>query len=172
MRSLETLLFWFMTLAGVAALAPSLILPAWLEYEAQLERRQVAEAQVAAQQFRLQAVQKQIEHLRNDPAYVMRVAQQEFGRSIDGAKSETIYVDPSPDESDPQPPALAPAGLDPNDPDQIIPELSAFLEQMVQRYPHTYLFVHSRTRPVLMAAGGLLILTAVVLLGRAGVRRA
>jgi len=170
MRSLETLLFWLMMVAGAAALAPCLILPAWLEHQAQLERRLAAQAYAAALQFRVDTVQKQIEHLRNDPAYVMRLAQQEFGHGIDASKSETILIEPSPDEGIVGPPAQA-ASADPNNPDEIIPELSAFLEQAIQRYPHAYFFVHSGTRPMLMATGGVLMLTAVLLLGRAGARK-
>ncbi len=170
MRGLETLLFWLMMIAGAAALAPCLILPAWLEHQAQLERRLAAQAYVTALQFRVDTVQKQIEHLRNDPAYVMRLAQQEFGHGIDASKSETILIEPSPDEGFVGPPAPA-ASADPNSSDEIIPELSAFLEQAIQRYPHAYYFVHGRTRPVLMSIGGTLLLTAAVLLGRAGLKR-
>jgi hypothetical protein len=169
-RGLETLLFWLMMVAGAAVLAPCLILPAWLEHQAQLERRLAAETYVTALQFRLDTVQKQIEHLRNDPAYVMRLAQQEFGRSIDASKSETILIEPSPDEGNVGPPV--PAALeDPNNVDEFIPELSAFLEQVVRRYPRADFFVNDRTRPYLMGTGGVLMLTAVLLLGRAGVRR-
>jgi type II secretory pathway pseudopilin PulG len=168
-RGLEALLFWLMLLTGAAVLAPCLVLPAWLEYQAQLERRQAAVAYLAALEFRLDAAQKQIEHLHNDPAYVMRLAEQEFGRALDAADSETIYVAPSPEDDTPLPPM--PPRYDPNSAGDVVPELSAFLEQVVQRYPHACVFAVGRTRPFLMAIGGILIVTAVLLLGRPGGHR-
>ncbi|MCK4342474.1 MAG: hypothetical protein KAY37_12210 [Phycisphaerae bacterium] len=170
-RGLETVLFWAMLLLGTAVLAPCLILPPWIEYQAQLERRKAAEAYVAALEQRLRAAEKQIDHLQNDPAYLLRLAQREFGDDIPTPGAETILIDPSPNE---------PAALSDDETgiatdaagEEFLPELSTFLERVIRRYPRARLFVDSRSRPVLMGLGGALLLTAMVLLGRAGVGKA
>ncbi len=168
-RGLETLLFWLVALTGFAALAPCLVLPPWVEYQAQLARRKEAEEYVTVLKARAEAKQKQIEHLQHDEAYLLRVAQQEFGGAIRTPNAETVFIGPSPEGSEPLPgvgPTLA------NDPcsRDVLPELSAFIEEASLRYPYTRLFVQDSTRPVLMGMGTLLLVTAVVLLGRAGLR--
>ena len=167
---IEGLLFWVMALLGGAALAPCLILPPWLEYQAQLERRKAADAYVRALKQNLDTAQKQIEHLRNDPAYIMRLGEQEFGDSIHLPKVETVLIAPSPDSADDSglTPETNPAAAA-NEP-ELVPELSAFFERVLRQYPHAWLFVNSSTRPVLMSLGAALLVTAVVLLGRAGLR--
>ncbi len=167
---IETLLFWLMALIGGAALAPCLILPPWLEYQAQLERRKAADAYVQALEQNLRASEKQIEHLHNDPAYILRLGEQEFGNSVHLPKAETALIAPSPAGSDEDESSAATQPSRRSD--ELVPELSAFFEQMLQRYPHAWLFVNDSTRPVLMSLGAALLLTAVVLLGRAGIREA
>lgn len=166
----KTLLFWLTILLGTAALAPCLILPAWLERQAQLEYLRAHEEYVAALRYRLQTTQKQIEHLNSDPAYILRLAEQEFGGSIAVPNVETILIDPGPASAAGQPPL--PAGTDPNAPrdEKLLPELAAFLDQAMQRYPYAQVFVDSRTRPLLMGIGGVLLLTGIVLLGLANDR--
>jgi hypothetical protein len=166
----KTLLFWLVILLGTAALAPCLILPAWLERQAQLEYLHAHEEYLAALRYRLQATQKQIEHLNNDPAYLLRLAEQEFGGGIAVPNVETILIDPGPAASGTTPPSAASA--DPNAPrdEKLLPELTAFLDQAVQRHPYAQIFVDSRTRPLLMGIGGVLLLTGIVLLGLVGGR--
>ncbi len=168
-RHLETLLFWLMILIGGAALAPGLILPPWMERQAMIERHRVAQERVAALEKRVQTVEKQVDHLRNDPAYVLRLAEQEFGETIAVPDIETVIVAPSPD-FEPTPPVSA-AGADSAKQD-ILPELSALLDEVTQRYPRARVFVDNPSRQILMAMGAGLILTAIVLLGRGSPRPA
>ena len=170
MRGLETLLFWLTLVASAALLAPCLVLPPWLEYQAQRDRLQAAQRQAEILASRVQAVEKQIDHLQNDPAYVLRLAQQEFGEAILPPGAETVRIEMGPDTFESNGPTAAsveplPAAED------VLPELSAFLQQVLQRYPHAQVFVNPRSRPVLLGFGGVLLLTAIVLLGRAGVAR-
>ena len=95
-RVLETVLFWFMIAAGAAAIAPCLLLPPWLEYQAQLARRKAVEEYVAACKYRAESARKQIEHIKNDDAYLLRLARQEFGQAIRTPNVETVLVGPSP----------------------------------------------------------------------------
>lgn len=164
MRGLETILFWMMAVVGGAALGMCLILPPWLEYKAQLVRLQVADGQVAALDERLSASKKQIEHLRDDPAYVLRVARQEFGQSIETPGTQTLAVDPAAvaatEAEAPHSTAVPP------EPDEVLPELSQALQQVIQSYPHANLFVSEQTRPAVMTLGAVLLGGAIVLLGR------
>jgi hypothetical protein len=170
-RGIETLTFWFMTLLGAVTVVPCLILPPWLEYKALLEQRRAADVYVATMQYRLRATEKQIEHQQDDPAYVLRLAQQEFGASIGMPNTETVLVDPSPELDDGQPPPEVAANTA-QPPEEIMPELSLVLEEVLQRYPYARLFVSPITRRVLLGLGGIMLLTAVVLLGRAGMAEA
>jgi len=165
--ALNTLLFWGMMILGTAALAPCLVLPPWLEYQAQLDRRRAAERRAAAMEQRLASVQKSIEHHRTDPAYILRLAEQEFGDSIDLPDVETILIDPSPEADSNVDTGRLIADEDVLPEDELLPELSAFLEHVLRRYPHTRLFVTDATRRPLMVMGGVLIAAAVLLLGLA-----
>jgi len=168
-RGLETLLFWVIALAGFVALAPCLVLPPWLEYQAQLVRRKEADEYVAALKARAEGKQKQIEHLQHDEAYLLRMAQQEFGMAIRTPNSETVFIGPSPAGSEP-PGGVGPTIADDPNVCDVLPELSEFIEKASARYPYTRLFVQDSTRPVMMGIGALLLLTESGLLGRAGLR--
>lgn len=162
MRSFEAILFWSMALVSGAALALCLLLPPWIEYQAELQRRQIADAQLAVIEQRLASARRQIDHLRDDPAYVLRLARQEFGQAVDTPGTETMWIDADPSTDAPPPPATtAPASER-----DVLPELSAVLSEMTQRYPHVSLFVSDATRPGVMLMATILLLTAVVLLGR------
>ncbi len=164
MRGVETIMFWLMATLGGAALALCLVLPPWLEYQAQFERLKAADAQVVALDERLSTARKQIEHLREDPAYVLRVARQEFGQVIETPGTKTLAVDPGAVASTSAPPPVSTAV--PPEPDEVLPELSFFLAQVVARYPQVGLFVSDQTRPAVMGLGAVLLISAVVLLGR------
>lgn len=154
-------MFWLMAMMGGVALSLCLIMPPWLEYQAQLERLKAADAQVVALEQRLAATRKQIEHLRDDPAYVLRVARQEFGQTIEVTGTQTLAVEPVGAAADSPPSAAIPPA-----PDEVLPELSVFLGQVIARYPQVGLFVSAQTRPTVMGLGAVLLVTAVVLLGR------
>ncbi|HPM25219.1 MAG TPA: hypothetical protein PLP66_15025 [Phycisphaerae bacterium] len=160
----NTVLFWVMTLLGAAALAPCLVLPAWLERQAQLEYLQATEAHLQSLQARLLMARKQIEHMNNDPAYVLRLAEQDFGHSLRLSDSQPVQVVPGAPVDAPAPPPI-PSGLFVSTQDELLPELSDFLARVMQRYPRTRVFVDSRTRPAIMIMGATLLLAAVVLLG-------
>jgi cell division protein FtsB len=165
-NALKTLLFWFTVLFGTALLAPCLVLPAWLERQAQAEYFKAEQQRVAALQQRLQMVRMQIDHLNNDPAYVLRLARQEFGKVFLIPNVETIFVEPGEAESSGLADAAVPAGEDtPPLADELLPELNVFINEAVQRYPHARLFLDDQSRPILMGVGGALLLTGVVLLG-------
>ncbi len=95
-KLLESSLFWIMITLAAAALAPALILPAWIEYRAQLARRDVARVQRDAVAERLHRAEKELDHLNHDPAYILRLAEDEFGDSIDLPEQEPVLVAPSP----------------------------------------------------------------------------
>ncbi len=159
---LNTLLFWFMVLAGTAVLAPCLILPAWLERQAQLECLQAQAEYKAALEQRLRAVRTQIDHLNNDPAYLLRLAEQDFGGAFRLPNVETIQIAPGPASVAPASPPPAAAVL----PDEaLLPEIDRFLEGVMRRYVYAQVFVDGRSRPLLMALGGGLIGAGILLLG-------
>lgn len=157
----ETALFWAMMVAGAATLAPCLVLPAWLEYHAQRLRLAAAREVQAHEQARAAAVRKQVEHLHDDPAYLLRIAEHEFGQSLNLPDVRTIRIAPSPDAApaDGPPPPVTDGAAD------VLPELSAFVRQVLQRYPRVELFVSPTSRPILLAMGAGLLLAALLLLG-------
>jgi hypothetical protein len=166
----NTLLFWLMLILGTAGLAPCLVLPAWLERQAQLECLRAREVYLAGLQQRLEVVRKQIEHLNDDPAYIIRLAEEEFGRAIKVPDVETIWIDAGSAEA-PSPPPVPVAPL-PDEADQLWPELDTFIDAAMCRYPEAQLFLDPRTRPWIMGTGGGLIVLAIVLLGLSGHRPA
>ncbi len=159
--ALNTLMFWLLLLLGTAALAPCLILPAWLERQAQAECLRAHQERIALLERRLLTTQKQIEHLNKDPAYALRLAERDFGDSLTVPGARTVRVDPAPIPDGPQGDAVPSA--DAGEALDGLPELAGFLERALRRYPETRLFVHHRTRPIIMATGGGLILAAIVL---------
>lgn len=166
----NTLLFWLMLLLGTAGLAPCLALPAWLERQAQIECLHARQAYLAGFQERLQTIRKQIEHLNDDPAYILRLAEQDFGGALKVSDLETVWMDPGPAET--TSPPLTAADAPPEGSDQLWPELDVFIDATLRRYPEAQLFVDDRTRPWIMGTGGALIVLAIVLLGLSGERRA
>ncbi len=167
-RGLETLLFWLMALAGGAVLIPCLLLPPWLEYQAQRERYAVAKANQDAARLAAERAEREIQFLREDPAYVLRLAEQEFG--LGPANLVTVPVGPTPPEH-PDVPIPGPAAHPPDaSAPALLPELTEFVARVQARYPYTDFFVSEPSRTVFMIVGGGLLLTAIVLLGNAGQR--
>ncbi|TWT41224.1 hypothetical protein RAS1_39180 [Phycisphaerae bacterium RAS1] len=155
------LLFWIMTLVGGAVLMPCVLLPPWFEYVAQRERLAAMQTSLAQVEQRLVVIQKQIEHIQTDAAYVERLYRQEFGAA------PPVAAPPATPEA-----AAAPAAPAPSAADAVVPEITRFVDDLLGRYPAAYIFVRSQTRPVVMLIGGGMIVTAVVLLGRVTARRA
>lgn len=165
---LETLLFWLMALTGGAVLAPCLLLPPWLEHEAQRERYAAALANREAARLAAERAERDMQFLKDDPAYVLRLAEQEFG--LGPANMITVPVGPTPPEHPDVPvPGLATRPSDaPAAP--LLPELTEFVARVQARYPYTDYFVRNPSRTVFMIVGGGLLVTAIVLLGNAGRR--
>ncbi len=162
---LESLLFWTMVLVGTAVLAPCLILPPWLEYQAQLDRRRAADQYVAALQAQLNRTNAQIDHLENDPAYLLRLAEQELGDDLDLPPQERIAIAPDPETAADTPPLPQAPDATASQESIILPELATFVDRALDRYPYTRLFVAPHTRPPLMILGAALLLGALTLLG-------
>lgn len=166
---LGTTLFWLMFLGGGAALAACLLLPPWFEYQA--VRRQEAEmiAQVAAMERRLAALDRQIDHLRHDDAFVNRVARREFG--LPTPRREVLDVEPPAGTAT----QMAPVFEDdapPRPREDPLAELNGLVEESVQRYPLLWLLTGGKSRIVIMVTGALLVLTALLLLCRRPQREA
>ena len=152
-------LFWFMILGGAVILAPCLILPAWLEYQASLALRVRYEQQLELRQTKITKLRKQRNHLEKDDAYVLRLAHEQLKIETPGV--QRIPVEPS---------ALPHGTATPTEPaasseDELAPELSAIIEDVILRYPLVSMFVRPETRPSLLLIGSGLILTAIILLG-------
>ncbi len=158
----ESVFFWLMLLAGAASLAPCLVLPAWLERQAHLSCLAAHQKYVADLRYRLQSARKQIEHLENDPAYLLRLAEHDLGGLLKVPNVRTIPVDPgTPLEQAGQAEADAPSVTE----DELIPELSSALAELVRRCPRVDMFVNPETRPVIMVMGATLLAAAILLLG-------
>lgn len=163
-HGLETLLFWMMALAGAVALVPALVLPPWLDYQAQLKRRQAAAVYLATLEERVRTAEKQVDRLTNDPAYILQLAEREFGDALRVPDAETIRLEP---------PAESPENAAPVTAQDVpLPELSAFVDELLGRYPQARFFVNPRTRPVLLGGGAVLLLAAILCFWRTGTEAA
>ena len=160
-RQAGNLLFWFMLLTGGVILAPALILPAWLEYQASLDLRARRAEQVARWEAEITKLRKQREYLETDEAYVLRLAHEDLNLNVPGV--ERIPVNP--DEFADLPEINTPEQDAPQPPEELAPELSALVEHVLERYPLAGMFLWPQTRPSLLFIGGGLVFTAVALIG-------
>lgn len=156
----SSVLFWLMLLTGAAVLAPCLLLPAWLEQQAEREWLAAYQAHVAALEYRLRSVQKQIEHLQHDPAYMLRLAQQDFGE-LKVPNVETIRIEPSPQELG----ADTATEAAPESAPELLPELASFIDDLLRRHPRAAAFLDQQVRPWLLGSGSGLILAALACAG-------
>lgn len=155
---LATLLFWVMAPLGGICLAATAVLPAWLEYQALIEVRARAEERVAALRQRLEAQDRQIEHLQSDPAYIERIARSEFRIETPGVKS-ILSVPSTPEEGEvplEEANAAAPLGT--------LAEVGATIERMIQRYPVLSVFVVNPVRYYMMGFSAVALLTSLIFL--------
>ncbi|MFH1745990.1 MAG: hypothetical protein ABIG44_02985 [Planctomycetota bacterium] len=157
---LGDLLFWLMMLVGAAVLAPCLILPAWLEYRASVQLKTLRQEQVARRQAEVDKLRQQREQLLTDDAYALRLAREHLNVDVPGVERIPVVAGPV------EPAEINVKALFPPEPDneEIVPELAALIENLVQRYPMAQMFVRPETRPALMFIGGGLIITAIVFL--------
>jgi hypothetical protein len=152
-----TLFLWLMLLAGGVSLFACVFLPPWLELRALRQERDSNRAIVQQLEQRLARATKQIEHMQSDPAYIERLAHEEFG--IDPPGVEVIPVET-------RETTTSPATDDATD-DTPAAELAAELERATETSPLVSVFVLDQTRPIVMAMSGVVVVVAVVLLVRA-----
>lgn len=155
-RHFESLLFWAMTVLGAGVLIPCLILPAWFDYIAQARINADIAAQREVLAGEVRTLEKQIQYQQHDPAAQEQQSAAEFGALPDGVTP--VIVD-SPTAPHIEPEATTPATWQP-------PSIDTTVRQLLSDYPAAKMFVTPETRPILMAMGAGLLLTAVVLLGQ------
>lgn len=156
-----TLLFWFMFAIGGLSLALGLILPPWHEFRQAKEQLAAIEKRRARLTQDLVALERRIDHLQNDPAYLERVVVREFGLESKDAP-EGISVRLTEPSSQPiESPAM------PQTPEQ---RAVAILDQATQTHPLIRMFILADTRPYVMGMSATLLAAAVILLGRNSVR--
>jgi len=160
-RGLETLLFWVVILIGTAILVPCLLLPPWLDYQTAYRHREAAGTHVETLERRLRGAEKRLDRLQNDDTYVLRLAEDEFGETFRTPSVETIHVDIAESQ-----PAIMSEGEEASGDPVPLPEVATFVDHMLDEYPITRLYVSPHTRPVLMAIGAAVLLSAIVLVGR------
>lgn len=155
-RHFESLLFWAMTFLGAAVLIPCLILPAWFDYVAQAR----VNAEVAARKQNLteavETLDKQIQYQKYDPAAKEQLSAAEFG--IVPEDVTPVVVD-SPSAPYIEPETTPAVVWQP-------PSIDTRVRQLLHDYPAAKMFVAPETRPMLMAMGAGLLLTAMILLGQ------
>jgi hypothetical protein len=151
-----TLLFWTMFVVGGLSLAVGMILPVWLEYRVEISRRDEAYQRLEDVKKQLVALERRIDHLQNDPAYLERVASREFGF---GAPPTEDAVAVQVVEA----PATSPVLLEAQRPaDRVV----AVIDEATQTHPLIRLYLLDETRPLVMGMSAGLLAAAILLLGR------
>jgi hypothetical protein len=154
-----TLLFWLMLFTGGAALFACLALPPWVELRGLREERDSARARIVELEEQLTRTGMQIEHLKNDPSYLERLAFTEFG--IKPPNVEIIAIEARPATAaqpgpSPETKSNPPGGDD----------LAAALERATHTNPLVAVFVLEPSRPIVMAMSGVIMAIALVSLLR------
>lgn len=155
-----TLLFWTMFVVGGLSLAVGMILPVWLEYRAEISRRDEAYRRLEDVKEQLVALERRIDHLQNDPAYLERVASREFGFGTPPTE-EAVAVEIV------ETPTSGPVLLEAQGPaDRVV----AVIDEATQTHPLLRLYLLNATRPIVMGMSAGLLAAAILLLGRNIVR--
>jgi cell division protein FtsB len=146
------LVFWILIALAVATLAPCFILPAWRDYQRAELAARVRDWQVQEATERVQALERRLEAINNDPATVARLARRtlEFHQDSEttfdvpvmlaasrptGAPREVVPIEPAKPQWQPQP---LPVGV-------------ARLVALLPRWNYDALFCASPTRETLLA---------------------
>lgn len=153
------LLAGLMVAAGGAAFFLSAYLPPLLELRALRVEYENTRARVAELEERLLRVSKQMEHMRDDPAYWERLMRKEFGTTTPGVQGLPVDVRPNPVES---------VAAGPVQPERVF---DLDLEEVVWNHPFLAVFVLDETRPLVMAISGVVVLTSIFIMFRSGARR-
>jgi hypothetical protein len=150
------LVFWWLIIMAVAAFAPCMLLPAWREYQAAELAERVGAHQVALAEAELDALERELDAIRNDPVVVSRLARRELELRGPGDDvvavpvSRTVHraVAPSP-----------PLSLDPVKPPVAVARLARYLPDL----NYDAVFCESPTREtVLFMSAGLFTLSFVL----------
>lgn len=156
-----TLLFWFMFALGGLSLALGLVLPPWNEFRLAREQLVAVEKRREVLVRDLTALDRRIDHLQHDPAYLERVVVREFGlESKEAPEGVSVRLT----EPTSQPLEIATA---PQSPEQ---RAVAIIEEATQTHPFVRMYVLAETRPYVMGMSATLLAAAVILLGRNTVR--
>ncbi|MBL8881037.1 MAG: hypothetical protein JNG88_18125 [Phycisphaerales bacterium] len=160
-RLLGWTMFWMMIAAGAAMLVPGILMPAYSEY--QVARLEHANARLYHEELqrRYDRLKIQIEHQRNDPAYVQRQLQLEYGITPDGVQPLIFETAQNDDTA-----AAAAVDFDAGEEPPIPPAATELAREAMNRSPLTPLLLDPQTRPIIMLCGVALILTAIFVLGR------
>lgn len=150
------LLFWFMFLAGGAALLACVYLPIWLENRELRRALDSYQLRLTRQEERLVALARQSEALQDDPAYFLRQVRQEFGLAAPGPRR--IHIEPAEIVVDGESSAVEP----PPEAEQV----AVAVESAARRDPLLSVFVLPESRPYVMAMSGVLVIVALALLNR------
>ena len=154
-----TLLFWTMFVVGGLSLAVGLVLPVWLEYRVELARRDEAKRRLEEIRTQLVALERRIDHLQNDPAYLERVANREFGIGTPPSdESVAIEIVEAPTSG---PVLLQATGSE---------RVTAIIDEATQTHPLVRLYLLGETRPIVMGMSAGLLAAAILLLGRSSPR--
>lgn len=171
-RAFSAFMFWIMTAAGAAVLVPCLVLPPWIEYRAASGQRRARLAHLATLQHRVASLQRQIDHLRNDPAYLERLAREELAIETPGV---TVVDHDAPAMELPDAAALddsTDSTLDSDALSAAFPRLAAAADAAVDSLPRwVAVFAAAETRPWVMGLSCALVASAVLLLGSPRRRR-
>ncbi len=153
-----TFLLWLMLLAGGLSLFACIFLPPWLETRQLRQEHEQTEQRVVELERQLTRLTKQIEHMKNDPAYLERLARLEFGTQTPGVEVVPVEIRPGP--------AILPDETGASVEETPAKELAEELEQATRTEPIVSVFVLDQTRPIVMVMSGVLIIVALVSLIR------
>lgn len=151
-----TLLFWTMFVVGGLSLAVGMVLPVWLDYRVEVVRRAEAAQRLEEVKKQLIAIERRIDHLQNDPAYLARVASREL--KFDASPPDetvTVQVVETPTSS---PVLLQAQGTQ----ERVV----AVIDEATQTHPLVRLYMLDETRPIVMGMSAGLLVAAIVLIGR------
>ena len=108
-------------------------------------------------EYQSTAIDKQIEHSQNDPAYIERLARREFGLQTPGVETVRITTDSAPSS---KPATSVPASAPQNE----YEERLAMIEHLARNNPAVSVFILPESRSIIMCLCGGLLLAAIVLM--------